>query len=238
MIKIAICDDDLNVADEIQALICKQGNPNFYKFYVFDDGNKLLASDFNSYDIIFLDIEIGDTANGIDIGVEIKKTNKSAIIYFVTSYYHYISLALRQIPFQYILKPIKNQEEFFMEEFSRGLNQLRKTKNKILIKSITGDEFVKIQSIKYVECLNRKIEVHLIDGVVLESYGKIKELYSKLSHYNFIRCHVSFLINLNYIAKIKGYEAILVDGTSLPISKRYISIVKEAHLKFMAGICV
>ena len=236
MIKVAICDDEISIANELHDLICKHGNQEKYEFFIYDNGNDLLLSDLKLYDMVFLDIELGDMC-GIDVGNELKKVNKTAILFYVTNHANYISEALRQTPFQFILKPLKEKEKLFIEEFNRGLKKLLKERNVINVTTNNGNEIIKVQSIQFIECLNRKLEFHLQDKTIYTS-GKIKDLKDRLLPYGFEQCHVSYLLNLRYVSQIKGYNVYLFNGDILSISKRYLTTIKESFAKYLAGILI
>ena len=89
MINIAICDDDISVAKEIEELIKSIVNTEVYNITIFDNGDDFLKSDLKKYEMVFLDIEIGNIS-GIDIAVRLRNINKIAIIFFITNHFRYI----------------------------------------------------------------------------------------------------------------------------------------------------
>jgi len=73
-------------------------------------------------ELVFLDIEM-PRKNGLELAKEIKKYNPDTVIIFVTSYNKYAIQAIKQAAFDYILKPV-NQEEL-----GQSLNRLLTEKN-------------------------------------------------------------------------------------------------------------
>ena len=71
MINIAICDDNINICSEIENILLEYKNENNVKFNIdiFNSGNKFLEylTLGYTYDILFLDIQIGDLT-GVDVG--------------------------------------------------------------------------------------------------------------------------------------------------------------------------
>lgn len=234
MINIAICDDDKNISIEIQELINSTGNPQIYNIVVFDNGMDFFKSNFSNYDIVFLDIEIGDMS-GIELAVELRKVNGRTIIFFITNHARYISEALKSMPFQYLLKPISEQRALFFEEFNRGLRKLKKIKQIMRINTLYGEEYVQVDSIKYIEYLNKNIVMHTNEKTVV-FVGKLNEWLTKLMPYDFIQCHKSFIVNLNYIEKIKFNNVILKNDVSIPIGRKYAQNLKDARNIFLAGV--
>lgn len=65
LLKIAICDDEKIICNDIKNKLESMPGSHRYDISVFCDGNKLLSSK-EQFDIIFLDIEINDI-NGMDV---------------------------------------------------------------------------------------------------------------------------------------------------------------------------
>lgn len=236
MINIAICDDDINMAKEIEGLINETACNDSYNLSLFTDGNTLLNTNLMQYDMVFLDIEIGEV-NGIDIAVELRKTNDNALIYFVTSHSSYVSEALRYLPFQYMLKPISANKGLFVEEFNRGIAKIKKDRQKVVVKTRYDVCTMDVKNIVYIERINRKVEIFTTSGKV-SSTSKFDDLYDKLLPYDFVKCHHSLLINMKFIAKVKGNELVLKNGETLPISRNYLHSTRETYNRFLAGVII
>lgn len=59
----------------------------------------------------------------------------------------------------------------------------------------------------------------------------MKKVEEKLAGNNFVRCHDSFLVNIDFIKRIKGRTAKkieLIDGTTIPCSRRKLKDVINA----------
>lgn len=234
MINIAICDDDINVAKEIESLIKSTINSQIYSTSIYIEAEEFSKVDYAKLDFVFLDIELGDIS-GIEIATQIRKVNESVIIFFITNHSRYISEALKSMPFQYILKPISEKKELFFEEFYRGIDKLKKIKQTIIIDTLYGEEIVRVDSIRYIEYLNRKIIIHT-DKKEICFIGKLSEWNEKLLPYNFVQCHKSFLVNLNHIDKIRFAEIIMDNNMNVPIGRKYSQYFAEERNKFLAGI--
>lgn len=233
MINIAICDDEISVAKEIEDLIKSITNSQIYNTNIFVDGDNFLKTDYSKYDIVFLDIEIG-SISGIDIALKLRKVNDSSIIFFITNHFRYISEALKTMPFQYVLKPIKEKRELFFEELNRGLEKLKKSKHYIKINTQQGERLVKVDSISYLEYINKTILLHTSKGNI-QFAGKLNEWVEKLIAYDFVQCHKSFMVNLNYIEIAKFNEIILENNTNIPIGRKFSQNFIETRNKFLLG---
>ncbi len=230
MIKIAICDDDKNIINEI-SLIVRDDAKNVV--FTFNEGRKLLGSDVLQYDIIFLDIEIGDE-NGVDIANEIKLQNPNTLIFFVTSYSNYISNSMTISPFQYLVKPL--EITLLQKEFNRALEVLKKRKKQLRVISGKEEKVVLLQDILYFETKGRKVQITLSNGEILETTKRLKQYACDLQAYDFELSHSSFLVNIHQINIINGYNIKMQNGKVLPISKKFFTSIRQVHRKVLSGV--
>lgn len=95
---------------------------------------------------------------------------------------------------------------------------------KLSIRDHTGCYHYLFESeILRIEASNTYCKVLLYNGSFMVRQ-KISELESIFTE-NFVRIHRSHLVNLSHISKLKRYQALLSDGTELPISRdRYMEI--------------
>ena len=89
-----------------------------------------------------------------------------------------------------------------------------------------------LDEILYFEYVNRKIRIVTSNG---DFYfvGQMKKLINKMSEYKFESCHQSYLINLKYVKKIKGYELYLKNGEMIPVSQKKSFEFREKLNKFI-----
>ncbi|WP_455136480.1 LytR/AlgR family response regulator transcription factor [Thermophilibacter sp.] len=80
--------------------------------------------------------------------------------------------------------------------------------------------------IAYAESDRRHVIVHARAGD-LRVYGKLSQLEVELPAW-FARCHQSYLINLDYVARPGSESVRLVTGVELPVSRRWRPAFKEA----------
>ena len=91
--RIAICDNELFYVEDIMERIEK------YEFHDtkptiidgFIQGSQLLdAFRVEPYDIVFLDIELGETLNGIELAKIMLDIKPNCIFVFITAYHYYL----------------------------------------------------------------------------------------------------------------------------------------------------
>lgn len=89
---------------------------------------------------------------------------------------------------------------------------------------------VPLSSVKYFT--SDKRIVHAVTSEKRYSfYEKLSELESQLPE-SFIRIHSRYLINLRYLAELKG-NSVLVDGEPLPVSRSCKPELSIAFAKYM-----
>ena len=115
MIKIAICDDDTNICSHLEKILLEYQNNNFIKFYIniFNSGNKFIKhlEIENNYDILFLDIELGDLT-GIDVGeyIRLKLNNRYIKIIYISSFEKYAMRLFDLKPTNFLIKPLNEEK--------------------------------------------------------------------------------------------------------------------------------
>lgn len=89
-----------------------------------------------------------------------------------------------------------------------------------------------VDEIFYFEYFNRKI---LIKTKNEEFYfvGQMKKLINKMDRYDFESCHQSYLVNLKYVKKIKGYDLYIKNGDKIPISQKKSSEFRKKLNQFI-----
>ena len=116
--RIAVCDDDQAIREELIQLIQKQVSD--VDIVRYQSGEEMISAKGN-FDIYFLDIEMG-SVSGMDLARRIREQEEGvrqrSIIIFVTGYREYMEAAFDVNAFHYLVKPI--DAEKFSEVFSRA----------------------------------------------------------------------------------------------------------------------
>lgn len=93
------------------------------------------------------------------------------------------------------------------------------SENTFSLRTDTGLLNVKPSQIYYFEHNFRKVIISTDQGEYLGNYT-LKELSSKFRPYFFDSPHKSYLVNLNHIRYIKGFDIYLDSGTILPLAQK------------------
>lgn len=237
MVRISICEDEKNTQVLIENYIdniLKCINEE-YEIQKYSSGEELLESDLKNTDILLLDIQMGKI-NGMDTARKIREVGNDMEIIFITSLIDYVQEGYEVKAYRYLLKPIELEE--LKKHILACIKEIEKNKNQhILIKNKSNTYKINSNEIKYIEVQKKDMIIHTINKDFEARYS-LEKIEKNLNIVQFVRCHKSFIINLNYIENIKSNCARLDSGEEVPISRYRHKDVKEKFLKFLGDrIC-
>lgn len=235
MIKVAFCDDDLSVLKELSVLMDRYRveRSQDITYAAFHSPLELLSEveRGTQLDIIFLDV-LMPGQDGISAAREIRKYDTSVKIIYLTSSSEYAVDSYEVGAYFYQLKPIW-QESFYRLMDSVLRECLRNEKNSLILRCKTGITRLELDKLKYCEVTGRNLLLHKEDGEVLDSVGKLDDLCEQLKDYEcFVRCHRSYMINMDYVKSISNKAVILSDGTQIPIPHGKYSELKDKFFSY------
>lgn len=235
MIKIAFCDDDMEVLHQMNELLDRyrvERNEDI-TYAAFQSPFELLTEIEKGIrpDILFLDV-VMPGQNGMDVAKEIRQYDTNMKIIFLTSSPEFAVESYSVGAYFYQLKPIR--EESFFRLMDAVLAECeKKKKNSLILRSKDGITRIDLQQLEYCEVLGRKLLFHLEDGAVLESAGSLDDLAGQLMQYsNFFRPHRSFLVNMEYIQNISSRSIKMVNDAEIPIPHGKCSEIKNTYMEY------
>lgn len=226
---IVIVDDDLILAELLEGKVKKiLGDVNEISMF-HKEFHKILKK--VHIDIVFMDIEL-KKENGIDLYSKIGAKFPQAKVIFMSSHLKYSQEIFESKPTYFLIKPIEDQR------LEMALNQAQKvisTENKEFIIH-TKESYIRLKEteIIYIQSDKRKISV-ATEKTVHEYYEKLNNVELQLGE-RFCRCHQSFIVNFDYVKYLEQKEFILLDKTSIPISKTNYPRVRDKFTLYMGDI--
>lgn len=88
-----------------------------------------------------------------------------------------------------------------------------------------------VDEILYLESDRHTVTLHMLDGSVLETAEKLGNLEKKIEDPRFLRCHQSFLVNMDHITDVEE-EFLLRNGERVPIRVRGRKDVLDAYNRY------
>lgn len=229
--KIAICDDNIKIAEYIAHKI-NEYNPH-HNVEIFTRSDFLISyleNKESKVDLLFMDIVLDDE-NGIDIASRIAEKYPDILTVFITAFAEKFSeeIFLKIKPYGYMHKPIKDDVlQHYLNTAKHDVELKTQTLSiKIGLESID----IPFSKIVYIESEKRLSHIY-VSGCEkpYDTYAKLDDIQNNLDN-GFIRCHKSYIVNVNYIKSIEKDCFILKDGKEIPISKAMHSDAKTGYFK-------
>ncbi len=237
MIYLAICDDEKYFREQVEELVTRYINNQELNSKVqidlFSSGKELCEkkSELKKYDIIFLDISMGEL-NGLETAYKIREHRSDSCIVFVTSFVNYALEGYKVDAFRYIMK---DSIETSMEEcLDAVFKKLESQIHTVNFKFLEGKKNVLIDTIVYIESQKHKLIFYILDKEIktYSIYTKLDEMEVQLKEYQFLRIHKSYLVNMNYITRVGNYKVTLTLGQEFTVPKSRYQTVKEEYALF------
>lgn len=221
MIKIVLCDDNeayLEVLEHKLQLVLEE----MHAVYTIQTAtscealHSLLCA--APVDLVFLDIMIHGQNTTEWAGAHISPTQTQII--FMTSFAEE-AYEISEVPHTYFLLKSKLTDCRLKSAVQKAIWNIQKTPDVTTVKSGNERYTISYRDLIFIESTNNNIHLHFSDGHQLTLYSSLKSFAEKLPNH-FLRCHKSFIINMNHIVTIRPHEFILNGGISIPIPpKKY-----------------
>lgn len=92
---------------------------------------------------------------------------------------------------------------------------------KVVIRIKTKSKIIDFTNVMYVAAFKKGILIVTSDGNEEVLRCSLQKIYEKIKPLGFIRCHKSFLVNIDYIDSFTKLECILQNGISIPKGRYY-----------------
>ena len=222
MLNFVVCDDNENMLNKFNKMFDTIFiSNNIDGSIIFSSTNPINVLDFaktNSVDVFVLDIQLKSTMSGIELAEKIRTFNKDSYIIFTTGHLEYSLLAYKLKTFDYIPKPITLER--LEETVLRLVDDINGTPKKY-IKIDNKNTLVDESEILYIKREGMKLIYHTTtkDYDTYSSFAKMDSLLPK----NFVRCHKSFVVNLNKIVHVEPVSNTIYfsDNSSCEIGPKY-----------------
>ena len=226
--KKAICDDEIEIGEQIKDLIRSQKTDCRIEFY--SSGEELLASEV-VFDIIFLDIQM-EGMDGLSTARQLRRKT-DALLIFITGIREAVFDAFDVSAFHYLLKPV--DQEKFGEVFRRAVEVYRAGRQEPLVIRTGGRSLtLERKDILYLESRGRKVEIHrkADPAEIIEIYANMDVLEEQLGE-DFYRCHRGYLVNLAYIRDYDRESIGLRNGEIICLSRRKYDEFVKAYMHYL-----
>ena len=231
MIRIAILDDKKEAADNIASILGQIYLLSHTLDIYTDTASLMNAAAEKAFDIIFLDIVLGDE-NGIELANSITASNPETNIIFISAYPEYYSDVYSAKHIYFLTKPINSEHmkkavDIALDNINNNYILLPKNKSKIRISK---------SAVIYSEGELKKCTLHFNDGASENFNIPLTQLEGILDDHRFLRIHQSFIVNMEYITQFGKGSVTLNNGKKLMITRKYSATANDAITRFLGGI--
>lgn len=230
--KIVICDDNLNIVDEVKELLAEYSSSRDITLDIstFDNGKTVLDSNEN-YNIAILDVEMPDM-DGIALGEELRKRNKQIVLIYLTAHSQYLDSALNLNAARFFEKPI--DKDRFFSGMDNAIERIDNSAISFFIRDDKSQVRVVADSIVYVEIERRKTKLVTEDNTYYTTHT-LDYFKDKLVSSIFAQPHKSYIINFNYLTAYERTEIMLNGKHKIPVSRSKQTEFHNAFFRFMEG---
>ena len=229
--KIAICDDSDADREYVLNMVNRwaAGAGQVVHTDTFTSAENFLFhyAEESDYDILLLDIEMGDM-DGVTMAKQLRKNNDIVQIVFITGYSDYISEGYEVAALHYLMKPVK--EEKLCSVLDRAAEKLQK--NETVLNFEIGGEMLRlpIYQIRYADVFGNYVTIHaLSDTTVKMTLGELEKQLDE----RFYRVERSAIINLTQISRvekqIESYQHELIETHYREVDNMYRQIRGWRH---------
>ena len=220
-LSIAVVDDAAEDRRQLSGLLTAglQKLGTEYETAYFESGKELLAG-FRPgrWDLAFLDICM-EEQDGITLAKKLRSMDPHLLIVFLTSSREYAFDAFPVHPFDYLLKPCR--EEDLMRVLQEALRLAEASEPLITIRASRAEYTLPLSAIFYVLSQGHSVDIATSDGRHIRSIMTFYEISDLLCRDpRFLACNRGALINMDAVVSADQDTFLLNDGTRIPIRVR------------------
>lgn len=240
MLKIAICDDDVEELENTVRMIVdftKEHHGIDFKVRRFHSSYDLedCISSGISFDLYLLDI-LMPVIDGIGVGEKIRENDETAVIIYLTASMDFAVKSYRVAAFDYLIKPV--EQKMLLTILKKAMDRIDIERSKsVLVKTKDGITAVPHHHILAAEYVNRTVKYYLSDGSLITSVT-LREPFDTaakqlMQDNRFIQPHTSYVVNMRFIRSVNNRDFLMANDSLVPISRNRYAEVKNEYLDFL-----
>ncbi len=229
--RIAVCDDSLFDRKLVTDLLCEYftKKPVSHEIVQYANGRDILLDyeEDDWFDVVFLDIYMSGLL-GIDVARKLRRMGYDGHIVFLSASSEYAVDSYDVEATAYLLKP------HGYEKLAQVMDKITRGKNVNVYQVQQYSKIVRIpyHEILYVESSNSKCILHRAGGQTYTVYKRLADIEQELKDARFLRCHRSYLLNMDYIQQIEDHF-ILTTGDIVLIRQRNLKAIRQQAVEYM-----
>ena len=234
MINIAICDDSAKDRENIRRYVSGyfESNPHNYQASEFEKGEDLLAEymdELRVFDIIFMDIFMSGE-NGMQISKKIRQYSENVKIIFMSTSPEFALESYDVFAFGYLLKPLDHEK--LRTLLDKYIKEVEANEKSLTINIKGRIHNIRYADLVYLESNNTAVIIHTLDKERYKIYDKLDNIELRLENRRFLRCHQSYIVNMDHVSSVDTEFRTKTDDRVL-IRKRSLREIREKYYKYI-----
>ena len=235
MLRIAICDDLKSERDMVKGFLRSffAAVPYEYTLAEYSRG-ETMVDDYDDgsvdFDLIFMDIFM-DGMLGMEAARCLRRYAPHVSIVFLTTTPAYALESYDVYAYRYLVKPLDGKKtaallrRFLQEEYEGNQKTL-------LLKKGCRGRRIAYREIEYIESRRNVLLVFLENGEEYRVYAKLDDVEKELKGHGFLRCHQSFIVNMNRV-RVAEDDFLMMSGAHIPIRQRGSRAIRDAYFGYL-----
>lgn len=232
VVEIAVCDDTPGEREQVTEYAGRFFESRGVEAHIdaYETGALLLASE-KEYDLYLLDVLMPEM-DGIETAEGLARLKERPVVVFITSSLEAAVEGYRVEAAGFILKPVEE------ENFTRTLERVSARRLGALpafINVIHNRVPVKLnlERVAWFENRLHRVYVALEGGEVLTIHQKLSQIQELIrGRMNFLRCHQSYIVNLDHVDKLEDSCFYMREGRIIPVSRNFYKQSKNAFYHY------
>ena len=170
-----------------------------------------------NHQVVFLDICMEGT-NGIETARILRRTDPDLLLVFVTSSPEYVWDAFPVHPFDYLLKPYREEKLFQLADELRRV--LFRAEPELEVRIARQQVHLPLRKIQYAMAQNHYVRIVSDDGEcrTVSTFSQVEQLLR--AQENFIVCNRGVILNMDKVLRLDSDCFEMLDGTRLPVRQK------------------
>lgn len=227
MLRLLIVEDERSAAEHLVSLLRQYEKAHGLSFEIVIHSSSLdFFGDKRHFDICFFDIDLPGIS-GMEAAQLMRAYDSQTAIIFVTNL---AKLAVRGYEVGaagFIVKPATGPSlSLCMERAMRAANSA--SHSSIMVPVDENCYVLPINELQYAEVRGHDLIFHAVGRDPIKTRGTLAQLRQSLGDAPFFQASRSFIVNLDFIARVTGNDAVLVSGEKVHLSRGRKRLLIEA----------